>query len=71
MTKYEMYVKFSVVHEKQLPIIEAENEFDALTEAWKSVEGIIRELIDQYGESVVLEEITANPVGEPENKTTM
>jgi hypothetical protein len=71
MPIYKMHVKFSVVHEKQLPIIEAENEFDALTEAWESAEGIIRELIDQYGESVVLEKIIANPMGEPENKTTM
>lgn len=71
MPIYNMSVKFSVVHEKQLPNIKADSEFDALTEAWKSVEGIIRELIDQYGESVVLEEIIANPVGDPGNKTTM
>jgi len=71
MPIYKMSVKFSVVHEKRIPDVEADNEFEALTEAWESADGIIRELIDQYGESVVLEEIIANPVGEPENKTTM
>ncbi|MDD4588910.1 MAG: hypothetical protein PHG06_00575 [Parabacteroides sp.] len=71
MTKFEMYAKFSVVHEKQLPIIEAENEFEALTEAYEKEEGIVNELVDEYGDSVVVEEFIANPVGEPENKTTM
>ena len=66
-----MSVKFSVVLEKQIPDVEAETEFDALTKAWESEEEIIEDLVNTYGESVSLEEIIANQVGESENKTTM
>jgi hypothetical protein len=71
MTKFEMSVKFSVVMEKHLHDIEADSEFEALTEAWQTGEKIIEELVNQYGESVYMEEIIANPVGAPEDGTTM
>lgn len=73
MPIFKMSVKFSVVHEKQLPDIEADSEFDALTTVWQKEEDIIEELDNQYGESVVLEsvEFIANLVGKPENKTTV
>jgi hypothetical protein len=73
MPIYNMSVKFSVVHEKQLHDIEADSEFDALTEAWQNEEDVIEKLVDQYGKNLVVEsvEFIANPAGEPENKTTM
>jgi len=71
MPIYNMSVKFSVVHEKQLSDVEAESTYDALTEAWEQEESIIKELVNEYGDNVVLEEIIANPAGEPDKKTTL